>query len=70
MYSESGPGRSPVSNNGRSGHPKWTTGTYFYHAEQVWEASPAAVIAAAEAGHDMSRPGSRNRLAAANLPQL
>lgn len=42
----------------RYGHSKWTEGTCFYHAAQVWEADNDVVNAAASG--DRSRKGKRN----------
>jgi len=70
LYSNDGVGRSQLSANGRSGHRKWTTGTFYWYHGQVWRAPHPAVVAAADAGGDMSRAGSRNKLAQASLPKL
>lgn len=42
----------------RYGHSKWTQGTCFYHATQVWEAANDVVSAAASG--DRSKKGKRN----------
>jgi hypothetical protein len=70
LYSKSGVGRQPLAATGRSGHAKWTKGTFFWHTDQVWTAPHDAVVAAAKAGGDMSRSGSRNLLAPQALPRL
>lgn len=54
--------RSEIATAARSGHPKWTDGSCYFHPAQVWEADHAAVRAAKKAGGDMSKPGSRNRV--------
>ena len=68
LYSEAGVGRTEIPQAGRTGHPKWTNGTFFYHRAQVWSAGPSAVAAAAAAASDLSQPGQRNRLASTCIP--
>lgn len=63
LYTNSGVGRTKLSAPGRTGHPKWTQGTFHYHLGQIWTASHYAAVRAASAGGDLSIPGSRNRLA-------
>ncbi len=58
--------RVPVGRD-RSGHGKWTDGTFHVDRLQTWSAPPAAIIKAARAGDDRSAPGARNRL---NEPSL
>ena len=69
-YSDDGPGRISVDASLKSGHPKWTTGTTYFHPAQVWVASATAIEAAALAGTDRSRPGRRNWLDVASMPGL
>jgi len=57
LYSNGGEGRERLEVSGRSGHRKWTTGVFYWHRDQVWAAPHAAVVAAATAGGDRSRPG-------------
>ena len=68
LYSNPGVGRDELTVNGRTGHPKWTKGTFYWHRDQVWTAPSVAVVAAASDGGDMSRPGSRNQLDESHLP--
>jgi len=70
LYTKPGPGRIGILEDGRSGHPKWTDGDCYYHPEQVWAASHAAVVNAAQAGHDKSEPEHRNSLAEGHIPEL
>ncbi len=70
LYSNPGDGRAQVAANGRTGHQKWTGGTWYWHRDQVWTAPHAAVVAADVAGVDMSSRGSRNLLDESNLPSL
>jgi hypothetical protein len=68
LYSNPGFGRTELSRGGRTGHPKWIAGTFYWHATQVWDAPHAAVDAASVAGGDMSAAGSRNELDPTKLP--
>ena len=70
LYSRPGSGRQLISKSGRTGHPGWTGGVYYWHRDQVWDTPHAAVIAATQAAGDLSRPGSRNMLAVKALPVL
>jgi hypothetical protein len=70
LYTRARIGRQPLTNSGRSGHPKWTCGTWYWHSAQIWSASHLAIIAAASAGSDMSEAGVRNNLDAACLPTV
>jgi hypothetical protein len=70
LYSEMATRRRVLPTAGRTGHPFWVSGTFHYHEQQVWSAPHEAVIEAARAGHDMSRPGSRNMLARERVPTL
>ena len=70
LYTEPGGGRLTISDAGRTGHTKWTTGVCHYHPEQVWEASKQAVIQAAKAGNDQSSPGNRNLLDPTFVPAV
>jgi hypothetical protein len=62
LFSNPGDGREALALTGRTGYPKWTRGTFYWHHDQVWAAPHEAVIAAAKAGGDMSRAGARNFL--------
>jgi hypothetical protein len=69
LYSQAGTGRVALT-GARSGHPKWTGGTFHYQAGQVWTAAHAAIAGAAAAGQDKSTPGSRNLLDSAAMPMF
>lgn len=68
LYSNPGIGRVELSREGRSGHPKWKNGTFYYHPDQVWGAPHAAAGNAAAAGGDLSAPDSRNFLSEDKIP--
>lgn len=70
LYSKPGVGRVKLTSDGRTGHPKWTDAPNYWHRDQVWTAPSSAVIAAAAAGGDMSRAGSRNLLDPHLLPAV
>jgi hypothetical protein len=70
LYTNDGPGRVRISNQGSTGHPKWTAGIHFYHPNQVWTATKESVANAAARAHDKTRRGSRNRVAAGHIPEL
>ncbi|NMG37483.1 hypothetical protein GRF61_23785 [Azoarcus sp. TTM-91] len=69
-YTKDGKGRHPIAENSRTGHPKWAKGNCYFHPAQVWSASHAAVVNAAQAAHDQSQPGQRNMLALGNVDNL
>jgi hypothetical protein len=69
-YSALGPDRLPIEEANKSGHPKWTAGTTYFHPKQVWTANAGAIEAAAKAGGDMSRPGKRNWIDTTKTPNL
>ncbi|WP_133648398.1 hypothetical protein [Paraburkholderia flava] len=50
--------RVEIPSVSRYGHTKWTGGTCFYHAAQIWEADNDVVCAAAS--NDRSKKGERN----------
>ena len=68
LFTSASPGRVAVSRNGRTGHEKWTNGTFHFHPGQVWSASSNGVAAAAHRGKDQSKTGNRNCLAHEHLP--
>ncbi len=70
LYSNEGVGRTKVPMNDRTGHPKWTTGTFYWHQDQVWHAPHSAVIAAAVAGKDKSSRTKRNMIEESALPRI
>lgn len=69
VYTNDGIGRTKLSTNGRTGHAKWTVGTFYWHKNQVWSATHEAIIEAAAAGQDQSQTDSRNLLAKSELPR-
>lgn len=70
LFSRPAHERVAISRAGRTGDQSWRLGTYYFHPGQVWVAPHSAVIDAAVAGGDRTRPGNRNRLAAGRLPVL
>lgn len=60
LYSHCGHRRLEIPHEHKRGHAGWVDKTSFYRVEQVWYAPHEAVIEAAEAGGDLSRPGARN----------
>lgn len=70
LFTAANAGRLPLPETGRAGHSKWVRGTFHYHTAQVWSASAQAVANAAARAHDKSRRGTRNTLAAANVPKV
>ena len=68
LFSGDGAGRVALDKSTAYGHPKWNKGGSYFHPDQVWTVPHAAVAVAAKAGGDLSRPGSRNGVAAEALP--
>lgn len=66
LFTNNGPSRHPISTSGRTGHPWWVKGIFYWHEFQVWSASAEAVVTASAT--DLSTPTSRNRLAAQLIP--
>jgi len=62
LFSLDGPRRALLPHQEKEGHAKWCESTTYFHLQQVWQAPHSAVVAAAIAGGDLSRPGQRNRL--------
>lgn len=60
LFSEPGNDRVAVPTVGRRGHANWMLGTSHIHLKQAWFASDSAVVEAARAGNELSRPGKRN----------
>lgn len=67
LSSVAGPLRTLVPNEEKTGHPGWRESTTYFHVRQVWQAPHSAVVAAAIAGGDLSRPGERNALTDAGV---
>jgi len=67
LFSVAGPLRALVPNEEKVGHPQWCESTTYFHVKQVWQAPHSAVVAAAIAGGDLSRPDSRNTLTEAGV---
>ena len=70
LFTRSGTGRHSLARGSRTGHAKWTGGSFHYRPGQVWSASSAAVVKAAARAHDKTRRGSRNQLAAEEVPTV
>lgn len=62
VYSNDSGGRRVPIDHERAGHPKWTDARAFADPKQIWTATPEAIVRAAAAGGDQSRPEARNRL--------
>jgi hypothetical protein len=62
LFSVAGPYRDLVPYDEKRGHPTWCKSTTYFHTKQVWQAPHSAIVAAAIAGGDLSRPGARNAL--------
>ncbi|MCA9504496.1 MAG: hypothetical protein R3F16_20920 [Myxococcota bacterium] len=67
LFSGSGPYRDLLPDKEKVGHPRWRESTTYFHVKQVWQAPHSAVIAAAIAGGDLSKPGERNGLTDAGV---
>jgi len=67
LSSVAGSLRALVPNEEKAGHPGWCESTTYFHIKQVWQAPHPAVVAAAIAGGDLSRPGQRNTLTEAGV---
>ena len=67
LFSVAGPYRDLVPYAEKVGHPEWRKSTTYFHVRQVWQAPHSAVVAAAIAGGDLSRPGERNTLTDAGV---
>jgi hypothetical protein len=59
-FGETGTDRVQIPPQEKSGHPKWTAASTYYHPAQAWTVPDAAVEPAARAGKDASRQGARN----------
>lgn len=70
LYTRPGKGRTLLAANGRSGHSKWTNGTFYWHSGQVWTAPVSAVVSAASVGKDASSKGNRNTMDGAQIPKV
>lgn len=70
LLSNPGKDRVLVSPEGRSGHEKWTGGTFHFHTNQIWTVGADAVVRGAEDGKDQSQAGARNRLSAEFVPEV
>jgi hypothetical protein len=67
LFSVAGPYRDLMPYEEKVGHPNWCKSTTYFHMKQVWQAPHFAVVAAAIAGGDLSRPGERNALTDAGV---
>lgn len=70
LYTKPGPGRTRLASDARTGHDKFTKGTFHWHKDQIWTADDPTIVAAARAGGDRSTTRSRNRLDPAHVPKL
>ncbi|MBO9687083.1 MAG: hypothetical protein J7598_10745 [Mitsuaria chitosanitabida] len=70
LFSNSSAERKALSTEGRTGHEKWTHGTFHFYPWQTWTASRDTISQAARAGGDLSRTGSRNLLDPTVVPTL
>ena len=70
LFSAAGPYRDLLPDGEKVGHPRWCDSTTYFHVKQVWQAPHSAVVAAAIAGGDLSRPGERNALTDAGVDRV
>jgi len=70
LFASAGPHRDLVPNEDKEGRPGWCESTTYFHCKQVWQAPHAAVVAAAIAAGDPSRPGERNTLTDAGVDRV
>jgi len=61
-------GRKGIAATAKTGDPRWTRSSSFFHPAQVCKISHKAVQRAAEAAYDRSTPKQPNRLATTQLP--
>ena len=69
LFAGPAPGRKGIAAAAKSGDPRWTRSSSFYHPAQVCRISHKGVQRAAEAAYDRSTPKQPNRLAPAQLPK-
>jgi len=70
LFSAAGPRRAFLPHEEKEGHAIWCESTTYFHLQQVWQAPHSAVVAAAIAGGDLSRPGERNKLTEAGVDSV
>jgi len=70
LFGGPAPGRRGIAATAKSGHPRWTRSSSFFHPAQVIRISHKATQRAAEAAYDQSSPKVPNRMAAEQLPPL
>lgn len=70
LFSGAGPHRDLLPDAEKAGQPGWCESTTYFHRRQVWQAPHSAVVAAAIAGGDLSRPGERNTVTEAGLDMV
>ena len=68
LFAGPGAGRKGIAAAAKSGDPRWTRSSSFFHPAQVCRLSHKAVQRAAEAAYDRSTPQLPNKLAVAQLP--
>ena len=70
LFSVAGPLRMLLPDEQKRGQPGWCESTTYFHRQQIWQAPHAAVVAAAVAGGDLSRPGERNTVTEAGVDSI
>lgn len=70
LYSTKADDRIEIKQTQRTGHPKWTQGSCYWHPAQVWTVANAIVVQAAVAGKDMSKTGARNTVVGTAVPDV
>jgi hypothetical protein len=63
-----GPGHVPLDKAGATGMPTWVNTPSYLSMDGMLTAPHEAVAVAALAGHDLSKPGRRNRISPKRLP--
>ena len=69
LFAGPGVGRKGIAVAAKSGHPRWTRSSSFYHSGQLCRIAHKAAQRAAEKAYDDSTPKAPNRMALAQLPK-
>jgi len=69
LFAGPGPGRKGIAVTAKSGHPRWTRSSSFYHGGQVCRVAHKTAQRAAEKAYDDSTPKQPNRMALPQLPK-
>ncbi len=69
LFAGPGVGRKGIAVAAKSGHPRWTRSSSFYHSGQLCRIAHKAAQRAAEKAYDDSTPKAPNRMAPAQLPK-